>query len=171
MDEGIGLLEQALKIEPDNAELLGWLGEAMYQKERDRAVALLKRSIAAGTRLVRPYVHLANHYLAIRDFEQAKDYAAHVVEMGNDNFSLAVGLEVMAICLCEQGTAYPLVLDLLRRAHALAPGIQRIVNNLASFEQFMKSKSSPAAWETDEPQTQFETRERWIPGKHQLTPQ
>jgi tetratricopeptide (TPR) repeat protein len=168
--EGIGFLEQALKLEPGNAELLGWLGEALYQKDRDRAVTLLKQSISAGTRLVRPYVQLANHYLALRDFEQAKGYAAHVVEMGNDNFSVAIGLEVMAVCLYEQGAPHALALDLLRRAHALAPGIPRIANNLASFEQFMKSKSSPAAWETDAPQTQFETRERWVPGKHQLIP-
>ena len=113
---------------------------------------------------------LANHYLAVRDFEQAKGYAAHVVEMGSDNFSVAVGLEIMAICLFERGAAHPLALDLLRRAHALAPGIQRVANNLASFEQFIKGNSSPAAWETDEPQTPFETRERWVPGKHQLIP-
>lgn len=170
VDEGIGFLDQALKIEPNNAELLSWLGEALYQKDRDRAVSLLKQSIAAGTRLVRPYLVLANHYLSAKDFNQAKSYSGHVVEMGHDDFSVAIGLEVLAICLYEQGAPYPLVLDLLRRAHTLAPGIQRIANNLASFEQFMRGRMSPAVWDTDEPQTQFEIRERWVPGKHQLIP-
>jgi tetratricopeptide (TPR) repeat protein len=168
VNEGISFLEQALKIEPDNAELIGWLGEAMYQSDRDRAVTLLKQSIAAGTRLVRPYVILANHYLAEKNFEQAKSYAGHVVEMGNDNFSVALGLEVMAICLYQGGAPFPLVLDLLRRAHAIAPGIPRVTNNLALFEQFLKSKTTPAVWETDE--LQLETRERWVSGKNQLVP-
>ncbi|MGL4551982.1 MAG: tetratricopeptide repeat protein [Gemmataceae bacterium] len=169
VDEGIGFLERALAIEPDNAELLGWLGEAVYPKDRDRAVALLQQSIEAGTRLVRPAVLLANHYLAAKDFERAKPYAARVVERGNDNFSVAVGLEVMAICLSEGGAPHALVLDLFRRAHALAPSVQRIKNNLASFEAFVKAKSTPASWETAEPETPFETRERWGAGQRQLT--
>lgn len=168
VEEGLGFLEQGLKLDPDSPELLGWFGEALYDRDRDRAVDLLKRSISAGTQLVRPYVYLANHYLAARDYEQAKAYAAHVVAAGNDNFSVAIGLEVTAICLYEQGAPYPLVLDLLRRAHADAPGIQRIASNLASFERFMQSQSSPAAWATDEPQVRFETRERWAAGRHQL---
>lgn len=163
-EEGVVYLEQALVIEPDSPELLSWLGEAMYRKDRDRAVSLLLRSIEVGTRLVRPYVMLANHYLALRDFQKAKQYAGQVVEMAHDNFSTAIGMEVAAICLYEQGADFSSVLDLLKRANQLAPGIQRIAKNLASFERFRQSKSTPAAWETDEPEP-FETRERWVSGK------
>jgi len=170
VDEAIGFLEQALQTEPKNAEILSWLGEAIYQKDRERAVSLLKQSIAAGTRLVRPYVLLANYYLAIKDFNQAKSYSGHVVEMGHDNLSVAIGLEVLAICMSEQGAADSIVLDLLKRANSLAPGIRRIANNLASFETFIQSKSSPATWVTDEPIVQYETRERWVSGKHELIP-
>lgn len=164
VDEGIGYLEQALAVEPGNPELLSWLGEAVYQKDRDRAVSLLLQSIDAGTRLVRPYYMLANHYLAIRDFQKAKLYAGWLVEMAHDNFSTAIGMEVAAICLYEQGANFSTVLGLLKRANQLAPGIQRIANNLASFERFKQSQSASATWETDEPEP-FETRERWVSGK------
>ena len=98
------------------------------------------------------------------DFQKAKQYAGQVVEMAHDNFSTAIGMEVAAICLYEQGADFSSVLDLLKRANQLAPGIQRIAKNLASFERFRQSKSTPAAWETDEPEP-FETRERWVSGK------
>jgi len=90
--------------------------------------------------------------------------------MGHDNLSVAIGLEVLAICMSEQGAADSIVLDLLKRANSLAPGIRRIANNLASFETFIQSKSSPATWVTDEPIVQYETRERWVSGKHELIP-
>jgi len=163
VDEGIEYLEKALALEPDSPELLSWLGEAYYQKDRDKGVSLLLRSIKARTRLVRPYVLLANHYLAIRDFQKAKLYAGHVVELAHDNFSTAIGMEVAAICLYEQGADFAVVLNLLKRANRLAPSIQRIAKNLASFEQFQKNNSTSATWETAEPE-QFETRERWVSG-------
>jgi tetratricopeptide (TPR) repeat protein len=161
IDEGVGFLEQALKVDPDNAELIGWLGESLYTKDRKRAIQLLKRSIRAGTRLVRPYVYLANNYFAAKNFAQAKYYAAMVVEKARDNFTLGVGLEVMAICLYHEGAPPLVVLDMLRHAYNLAPSIKRIAANLQAFEEFMLRKSKVATWETEEQPVEFETRERW----------
>jgi tetratricopeptide (TPR) repeat protein len=162
-EEGVGYLERALKLEPENAELLGWMGEAIYPKDRGRAVEMFKQSIALGTRLVRPHLHLANHFLAAKDYEHAKAYAAEAVERAGDSFSLSVALEVMAICLSTEGAPHGLILDLLRRATQLWPANKRAVANLASFKEFLKSKVVPA-WETDEQESEFESRERWSGG-------
>lgn len=161
VDDGIKYLDEGLKLEPENAELLGWLGEAVYGQDRKRGVELFKRSILGRTRLVRPWLHLANHFLVERDFERAKAYAAHAADMARDNFSLAYALEIMAIGMSETGEPHQIVLGLLRRAHGLAPSNKRIAHNLQSFERFIQSKAAPTPWETEEQPAISETRERW----------
>jgi tetratricopeptide (TPR) repeat protein len=159
--DSIRFLERGLQLEPENAELLGWLGEAVYARDRAWAVELFKRSILAKTRLVRPYLHLANHFLVERDFERANAYAAHAADMARDNDSLAAALEIMAISLSEQGGDSRIVLGMFRRAASLAPGNSRIAGNLTVFEKYLESKSPSADWETREQTSGFETRERW----------
>ena len=119
VDDGIRYLEEGLKLEPENAELLGWLGEAVYDRDRKRGVELFKRSILGRTRLVRPWLHLANHFLVERDFERAKAYAAHAADMARDNFSLAYALEIMGIGMSETGEEDQIALGLLHRATIL----------------------------------------------------
>jgi tetratricopeptide (TPR) repeat protein len=164
VDDSIRFLESGLELEPENAELLGWLGEALYARDRERAVELFKRSMLGGTRLLRPYLHLANHFLVEGDFERANAYAAHAADKARDDFSLGVALEIMAIGLSEQGEPQNIVLGLLRRAASLAPGNERILHNLAAFEKFLEGKAA-AAWETEEDRGIVESRERWRAGE------
>ncbi len=161
VDDSIKFLEQGLQLEPENADLLAWLGEALYNKDRTKAVELLNQSISSGTKLVRPYLHLANHFLVGGDFVLAQAYAAHAADRARDSFSLGVALEIMAISLSEQRAPHDLVLGLLRRAAKLAPDNKRIEFNLAAFEKFVQSKSVPATWETQENREVSESRERW----------
>lgn len=160
-NDGIRFLEAGLKLEPANADLQGWLGEALYARDRVIPVEVFQSATAGGTTLVRPYLFLAHHYLTGRDFVRSNSYATRAADMAREDLSRAAALEVMAITLSELGSDSKVVLGLLRQAARLAPGIERITMNLRSFESRIQKLSPVTPWDTESYETGFDTRSHW----------
>lgn len=152
------LFEQGLALDPENGLLLGGLGEVLYENDRSRAVSLLQKAILAGMRLVRPYLHLAQHHLVNHEYHLAKGYATQAAELARDNNARGLAFDIMAISSSELGTDDQVVLNLLREAAKLVPNSERIASNLATFEKRVRDRS-PASWMLDEDPAVFEARE------------
>jgi len=161
LDEGRRFFERGLELDPENAELLGLLGESLYYIDRSKAVNLFERAVAARTTLDRPYLRIAQISLQSKDYQKANVYAARAVDTARDNLSLAAALEIMAICLNQLGVGDRVVLALFERANMLAPSIPTLAYNLDTFKKYVATKTAPREWETEDQPQSFRTGDRW----------